>query len=310
MKNALFYLITVLIWGSTWLGIKLQLGVVDPMVSVTYRFALASALLLAWCVVGKMNMRFTWREHGFMLLQGMLLFGFNYLFLYKAELYITSGLAAVLFSTILVMNIVKGALCLGSPIDGKVVIGGGLGLLGIILVFLPEISHFSFDNHGVRGIALCLLATLFASWGNITSARNQKKRLPIIQSNAFGMGYGSLVMGAMALIGGKTFSIEVSAVYLGSLAYLAVFGSIIAFGCYLSLVGTIGADRAAYSTLLFPLVALAISTVWEGYAWSVASLSGVALILIGNLCILVRKRTGRQPAPALAGKLGISGEIA
>ena len=308
MKNVLFYVATVLIWGSTWLGIKLQLGVVDPMVSVTYRFALASALLLSWCAVRKMNMRFSVREHGFMLLQGVLLFGFNYLFFYKAELYVTSGLAAVLFSTILVMNIVNGALFLGTPIDGRVVFGGTLGLIGIVLVFLPEISNFSLDNQGVRGVALCLLATLFASWGNITSARNQKFRLPIIQSNAFGMGYGALFIGIFALISGKTFSVDMSASYLGSLAYLVLFGSIIAFGCYLSLVGNIGADRAAYSTLLFPLVALVISTIWEGYVWSVASLSGVAFIITGNFCIIARKKFARRPDPALAEKIAISGE--
>lgn len=304
MKNAFFYLLTVLIWGSTWLGIKFQLGVVDPIVSVTYRFALASILLLVWCAAKNMNMRFSLREHAFMLLQGMLLFGFNYLCFYQAELYVTSGLAAVIFSSILVMNIVNGALFLGSPINGKVVLGGTLGLIGIVLVFLPEISHFSFDNHGVRGVVLCLLATLLASWGNITSAHNQKNRLPIIQSNAFGMGYGALIMFAIAAFNGEAFIIEVSASYLGSLVYLAVFGSIVAFGCYLSLIGNIGADRAAYSTLLFPLVALGISTVWEGYHWSTASLTGVSFIVLGNFFILTRKKA---TTPTLAGKLAVTG---
>lgn len=308
MKNALFYLITVLIWGSTWLGIKFQLGVVDPVVSVTYRFALASALLLLWCAVKNINMRFSLRQHGFMFLQGTLLFGFNYLFFYQAELYVTSGLAAVLFSSILVMNIVNGALLLGSPIDGKVVVGGTLGLIGIALVFLPEISHFSFDNKGVRGVAFCVLATLFASWGNITSARNQRNRLPIIQSNAYGMAYGALMMFAVAWLGGKPFVIETSAAYLGSLLYLAVFGSIIAFGCYLHLVGSIGADRAAYSTLLFPLVALGISTVWEGYQWSTSSLTGLSFIILGNLFILTRKKVAVAVTPTPVGKLAISGE--
>lgn len=305
MKNAFFYLLTVLIWGSTWLGIKFQLGVVDPIVSVTYRFALASILLLVWCAAKNMNMRFSLREHAFMLLQGMLLFGFNYLCFYQAELYVTSGLAAVIFSSILVMNIVNGALFLGSPINGKVVLGGTLGLIGIVLVFLPEISHFSFDNHGVRGVVLCLLATLLASWGNITSAHNQKNRLPIIQSNAFGMGYGALIMFAIAAFNGKAFIIEASVSYLGSLVYLAVFGSIVAFGCYLSLIGNIGADRAAYSTLLFPLVALGISTVWEGYHWSTASLTGVSFIVLGNFFILTRKKA---TTPALAGKLAVTGK--
>ena len=208
MKNFLFYLTTVLIWGSTWLGIKMQLGVVDPVVSVAYRFALASALLLVWCAVRKMNMRFGLRQHGFMLLQGAMLFGFNYLCFYQAELYVTSGLAAVIFSSILLMNIINGALFLGTAIDGKVAVGGTLGLAGIVLVFLPEISYFSFDNHGVRGIALCVLATLLASFGNITSARNQKSHLPIIQSNAIGMGYGALINVCRSRMQRQNFSIR------------------------------------------------------------------------------------------------------
>ena len=291
MKNSLCYVATVAIWGSTWIGIKMQLGVVDPVVSVAYRFALASALLLAWCLVARLPMRFSAREHLAMLLQGVMLFGINYLCFYQAELYVTSGLAAVIFSSVLVMNIVNGAIFLGSPVDGRVVLGGALGLGGIVLVFLPEISSFSLDNHGVRGVALCFVATLFASLGNITSARNQKRRLPILQSNAYGMGYGALAMAAVALLSGRPFTVDLSAAYLGSLAYLAVFGSIVAFGCYLYLIGAIGADRAAYCTLLFPLVALGISTVFEGYQWTPASLAGVALILCGNFFILARRRS-------------------
>ena len=194
MKNLLFYLITILIWGSSWIGIKLQLGSVEPMASVTYRFALATVILLSWCRIRGLNMRFSLKEHGFMLLQGIFLFGLNYLFFYIAELHVTSGLAAVIFSTILIMNIINGAIFLKSAIDGMVVIGGLLGLAGIILVFRPEISSFSLENDGALGALLCVVATLFASWGNITSARNQKNGLPIIQTNAYGMGYGALMM--------------------------------------------------------------------------------------------------------------------
>jgi len=296
MKNELFYLMTVLIWGSTWLGIKLQLGVVEPIVSVVYRFGLAALILLMWCWVKRLNMQFGWREHGFMLLQGVLLFGFNYLLFYEAELLVTSGLAAVIFSTILAMNIVNGAIFLGSAIDKRVVIGGILGLFGIVLVFRPEISSFSLDNDGMKGVILCIIATLLASLGNITSARNQKYKLPIIQSNAYGMAYGALVLCVVSLASGKSFIFDYSFVYISSLLYLAIFGSIIAFGCYLTLVGTIGADRAAYATLLFPIVALVISTIWENYHWTMSSLTGVVLILLGNFIILQKKKKSKLSA--------------
>ena len=224
-----------------------------------------------------------------MALLGFLLFGFNYLLFYIAELYVTSGLAAVIFSTILLMNVINGALFLNAPIDKKVIIGGLCGLSGIILVFNSEIASFSFKDDAVIGVIYCLLATFLASLGNITSARNQKRGLPIVQTNGFGMGYGAIAMFVLLLVSGKPLSFEFSVVYMGSLFYLALFGSVIAFGCYLSLVGTIGADRAAYATLLFPLVALLISTVWEGYEWTVSAGVGVLLILIGNLWMLNKK---------------------
>lgn len=298
MKNVLFYLSTVLIWGSTWIGIKLQLGVVDPMVSVAYRFSLAAFLLVCWCLLLKKNMRYSFRQHGFMALQGILLFAFNYLFFYLAELHIASGLAAVLFSTILLMNVMNSALFLGKPMEQKVLLAGLLGMAGIVLVFRPEITAFSLENHGLRGVLLCLFATLLASLGNIVSAYNQRHhKLPVMQSNAWGMSYGAASMLAVALIMGKPFAFDASPAYIGSLLYLALFGSIVAFGCYLALLGSIGADRAAYATLLFPIVALLISTVWEGYHWTPSAAAGVLLILVGNIVMVHKKGTFSLPGP-------------
>ena len=290
MKNILFYCATILIWGSTWIAIKFQLGVVEPMISVGYRFTLAAVILLLWCRFKRLPMRFTPAEHGFIALQGAFLFAINYLLFYLAELYVASGLAAVIFSTMLLMNMVNGTIFLRTPVDLKVVAGGMLGLLGIGLVFRPEITSFTLENHGLRGVLLCLAATFLASLGNILSARNQKKGLPIVQTNAYGMAYGALLMLILAAFAGKNFRLDPSPDYLIALIYLAVFGSIIAFGCYLSLIGTIGADRAAYATLLFPLVALAISTIWENYHWSSSAVCGVILILSGNLMMLQRKK--------------------
>jgi len=296
MKNLAFYCFTVLIWGSTWIGIKMQLGLVEPVVSVTYRFALAALILLVWCRLRGLNMRYDLHQHGFMFLQGILLFGFNYLLFYVAELHVTSGLAAIIFSTILLMNVVNGAIFLRSPVNGGVLIGGVIGLAGIIMVFRSEITGFSLENSSFFGILCCIFATLLASLGNITSARNQRQKMPIIQTNAYGMGYGALAMCIVALLTGKQFTFDPSFVYIGSLFYLALFGSVIAFGCYLHLVGSIGADRAAYATLLFPLVALTISTIWEDYHWSLSSGLGVAMILFGNLWMIRKKASTSSQA--------------
>lgn len=290
MGNTLFYLATVLIWGSTWLAITFQLGVVDPQVSVAYRFVLAAVLLLAWCAMRGLPLVFDRRAHRFILLQGLLLFGFNYWLIYLSTQYLTSGLIAVLFSSVIVMNIVNGRLWLGSPVQSHVAVGAGIGLIGIALVFWPELAGAALDHDALVGIAFALFGTYSASLGNIVSARNQRNGLPVVQTNALGMAYGGLAMLVLAGLMGKSYLFEFSLPYIGSLVYLAVFGSIVAFGCYLTLVGRIGADKAAYAMLLFPVVALQLSVWFEGYHWSTQSLAGVVLVLAGNGIVLVTPR--------------------
>jgi len=307
----MFYVMTILIWGSTWLAITFQLGSVDPMVSVAYRFSLAAVLLMIWCRVRGLSMRFTAGEHLAMAAQGVFLFALNYWLFYLAELHIASGLAAVIFSTVMVMNVINGALFLKTPIDMKVVAGGALGLVGIGLVFRPELTSFHPGDSGAMGLLLCFVATYLASIGNILSARNQKHGLPVVQTNAFGMMYGALLMLGLSAVLGRSFAFEMTGAYVGSLLYLALFGSIVAFGCYLSLVGRIGADRAAYATLVFPVVALVISTIWEGYQWSASAFSGVALILLGNVLLLQRKAVPpRNPEGCEAFEEGTETQVA
>ena len=290
MANFLFYTITVLIWGSTWLGIKFQLGVVDPALSVSYRFALAALILFAWCFARRLPLKFCRAEHLFIALQGVFLFALNYLLFYLAELQITSGLAAVVFSTIVVMNLINGRLFLGTPIEVKVLVGGALGMVGLVLLFWPDMAATDFSGPIFVGMLLSFAATYLASLGNILSVRNQRHKLPIIQTNAFGMAYGSACMALIVVVRGTSITIEMTAPYLVSLVYLALFGSVIAFGCYLSLVGRIGAGRAAYATLLFPVVALGLSTFWEGYSWTLHGVCGIILILSGNYLAMAGRK--------------------
>jgi drug/metabolite transporter (DMT)-like permease len=285
---------TVLIWGTTWFAIKFQLGSVDPMVSVLYRFIAATVILMLYCRLADLRMRFPLKDHVFMALQGLMLFSVNYWIIYLASVHLTSGVVAVIFSSIVFMNMVNGALFMGSPVRSSVVLGSAIGILGIGLVFWPEISAFSLSDKAALGILLTAVATFMASLGNIISARHQKYNLPVIQTNAYGMAYGAVIIGIVSALSGRPFNFEISAAYIGSLGYLAIFGTVIAFGCYLKLIGKIGADRAAYATMLFPVVALAISTFFEGYQWSVYSLIGMVLILIGNGLVLNKKALSRQ----------------
>ena len=290
MANLLFYTVTILIWGSTWLGIKFQLGTVDPALSVAYRFALAALILFVWCLFRRLPMRFSKGDHLYIAMQGVFLFAFNYLLFYLAELQITSGLAAVVFSTIVVMNLLNGRLFLGTTIELKVLFGGALGMFGLVLLFWPEMAAVNFSGPVIVGMLLSFAATYLASLGNIISARNQHRKLPVVQTNAYGMAYGSLCMVLVVMVSGAPITIDLTAPYLLSLAYLALFGSVIAFGCYLSLVGRIGPGRAAYATLLFPVVALALSTIWEDYHWSLSGVCGILLILCGNYLALAKKK--------------------
>jgi drug/metabolite transporter (DMT)-like permease len=284
------YFAAVFIWGSTWYAIKFQLGTVPPELSVAYRFAIAAVILFAWCLLRGLPMRFNREQHLWMALQGLMLFCLNYLIFYWATAELTSGLIAVIFSTIVLMNIVNSALFFRKPIDASMVVGAVIGLLGIALVFWPEIANLRQSDGAIKGLVLSLIGTFIASLGNMISARNQRQRLPVIQGNAFGMAYGAVILFLFAAVQGLPFVYENSLPYNLSILYLALFGSVLAFGSYLTLLGRIGPEKAAYATVLFPLVALGISTLFEGYQWSVLAASGVAFVVMGNVLIIMPKQ--------------------
>jgi drug/metabolite transporter (DMT)-like permease len=288
LKNFILFSASAIIWGSTWLAIKFQLGLVDPIISVSYRFILASFILLLFCRISGLNLKYNFKEHLFFALQGFFLFGINYWLVYLAEVHLPSGLVAVVFSMIIFFNIFNGAIFIGSPIRVRVIAGAALGIVGIGLVFKQELLSFSLSSDNSLALVIAGLGALTASLGNITSVHNQKINLPVIQTNAFGMMYGALFMLIISLIMGKHFSFEISYAYIGSLLYLSIFGSIIAFTCYLTLLGKIGADKAAYVTLIIPVIALILSTIFEEYTWTLYALIGVALILIGNMLVLIK----------------------
>ncbi|MDX1489027.1 MAG: DMT family transporter [Acidiferrobacterales bacterium] len=288
MPTQLLYTITVLVWGSSWFAITLQLGPVHPMWSVAYRFAMAAALLLLFCIGSGRQLRFGPCDQVFLALQGLFLFSLNYILFYFVTQHLTSGVVAVTFSTIVFMNLVNGALIFRAPVSARVIVGAFLGLIGISLVFWPELRALDMSVAALRSLGLAVLATWVASLGNMVAVRNQRRGLPVVQSNALGMAYGTGFTVVAASLAGVQPSFDWSAAYIGSLFYLSLFATVIAFGAYLTLLGRIGADRAAYASVLFPIVALAISTVLEDYRWSAAALVGVATVLAGNLLVLMR----------------------
>lgn len=289
MVNFLLYVATVFIWGSTWYAIDFQLGVVDPGVSLVYRFLLAACLAFIWCLALGRSLRFDVRTHGYFLLLGAFLFGLNYLSVYEAQFYISSGLNAIGFSSMVWMNIVNARLFLGRRVTRNTFIGAGLGIAGILLVFLPEMQDVSLSDKVAVGLFFSLLATVIASFGNTAAQAVQGRGVPVLQANAWGMLYGALLNALLALIRGKPFNFDPSPDYVISLLYLAAFGSVIAFACYLTLLGRIGLERAGYAAVMIPIVALTFSVVFEGLDVGVNIVAGLALAVAGNIFILSRK---------------------
>ncbi len=302
MNNFALYAASVLAWGSTWLVINYQLGVVAPEVSLVYRFALAAAILFAWCALRGHRLAFPLAAHGKFALMGLTLFGLNYLAAYSAQLYITSALNAVAFSSMVWMNIINARLFFGTRSDPTVYLGAGLGMIGVVVLFWPQLASLNLTDLTLIGAAISLSGAVLASLGNMVSQHTQKRGLPVVASNAWGMLYGCAFNAAIATAAGKPFNFDPSPGYVLSLGYLTIIGSVVAFGCYLTLLGRIGAHKAGYAVVMFPVVAVVLSLAFEGLVLDRYLIIGMVLVLGGNLAIVARRRsngTRGQPARAL-----------
>lgn len=290
MQIALLYAAVVLIWGSTWSAIPFQLGVVAAEVSVAYRFGLAACVLYLYAVASRRPLRLPARAYPFVFLQGTLLFCINYFFVYYGTAYLTSGVVAVLFSSILVMNAIFERLFFGKRIEVRFWIAALIGISGISLIFWSEIANVGLSDKSIYGGLLVLFSTLIASLGNMAAVVNTNKGLPVVAVNAHAMAFATMLALTISAALGREFNFLLRADYIVSLLYLAVFGSAVAFGCYLALLRRIGASRASYSTVLFPIVALLISTFLEGYRWTILAIVGMLLTLAGNWLILSQRK--------------------
>lgn len=296
--NSFLYISTVLIWGSTWLAIAWQVGDVAVPVSVFYRFLIAAMVLLAGLALFRRRQALQARDHLFCLVQGGCVFGLNFYCFYTAAGYLPSGLIAILFSMSILFNAVNGYLFFRTPVPRVFYLALALGLPGMALIFWQDLVTVEATWELLGAIGLTLLGTYGFSLGNMVSVRHQRCGLQINTTNAFAMLYGGMLMGLIAWAQGASFSLPAEPIYLGALVYLAVIGSVAGFGAYFMLVGRIGAGKAAYATVLFPLVALVLSTVFEGYQWHADALIGLAMIVSGNLLMFNAHRLvwrWRQP---------------
>ena len=296
--NLSLYLLTVLNWGTTWIAIKFQMGEVAVAASIAYRFALASAVLFVMLWLSDRLQPLDRRAQGVCLVQGLCLFCLNFLCFYTASQWIHSGLIAVIFSTATLWNAINARLFFRQRIAANVLLGGALGLAGLGLLFWPELAGHEASRESLLGIGLALCGTLCFSAGNMLSSLQQKAGLRPLSTNAWGMLYGSLILLAICLVQGVPFTFDYSPRYVGSLVYLAIPGSVIGFTAYLTLVGRMGPERAAYCTVLFPVVALNVSAYMEGYQWSAPALAGLVLVMAGNVLVFRKPKPVLQPARA------------
>ena len=288
------FAVVTLIWGSTWIVIRDQLGVVPPAWSVTYRFILAAVVMAAFALWKRESFRLDARGWAFAGAIGLFQFCGNFNFVYQAEGYITSGLVAVLFATLLIPNALLARVFLGQRLGRQLLVGSGVALAGIGLLLLHEARS---DPRGPSasfvGIALTAAGILAASIANVLQATQTAKRYPLFATLAVAMALGAAMDAAIAwtLHGPPTF--EPRAGYWLGIVYLAIFASALAFPLYYKVLRVIGPAKAAYSSVIVPVIAMALSTVFEGYRWSPLAAGGAALAAVGLVVALTARRPAR-----------------
>ena len=284
-------LICTLAWGTTWYAITLQLGVVDPVISVTYRFTLAAVLLFAWCFVRGESLAITRAQHAAAFGVGVSTFTINYALVYLAEQWVTSAVVAIVFAAMAFMNLIGFRIAFGQRASLLAWIAALLGIAGICLLSWDEVMSANFDTLAMTGIGLTLVGVAASVVGNIYARRGELAGSTIAASTGWAMAYGAGVLALFALVTGKPWAFEFTPAYVGSLLHLSLIGSVIAFLMYYGLARRRGYALASYISALAPLVAMVVSTLFEGKSWGVLALGGVALVLFGQFLLLRSRRT-------------------
>ena len=286
--DALLYAVTVFGWSTSWIAMKAQVASVPPELSLLWRFLISAAIMWIWVAARGDRLRFPVSAHvGFAGL-GFFIFSMNFNLFYHGAKGLPSGLLSVVFSLASVINLLLGFLIFRQRIAPRVLFGGLLGFAGVAAMFWPKIAGTDFDAGAAVGLGLCVAGTTFFCTGNMISSAIQRRGVPVLVATAWGMVWGCGFLFAAVLLRGLPWSFDTSTPYVVSLLWLAIVSSVAAFWAYLTLLGRIGAARAGYSTVMFPVFALAISTVFEDYRWTIPAIVGLAFVLAGNLFVLRR----------------------
>jgi drug/metabolite transporter (DMT)-like permease len=283
------FLLVTLIWGSTWIVIRDQLGNVPTSWSVTYRFAVAAVAMFAIAAVRGENLALKGRAWGFAAVLGVAQFGFNFNFVYRAEGYITSGLVAVLFALLIVPNTLLGRIFLGNPVERRFLVGGGIAMVGIAMMIAHEVDA---ANRGIAavtaGTLLTLAGVLSASTANVMQGSQLARSQSMFVMVAWAMLFGTLANAGFALATAGVPVWDPRPAYLAGVLYLGVIGSAVTFPLYFGIIRTVGPGPAAWSSVLIPIIAMGFSTVVEGYVWAPLSIVGGVVALAGMVIALRR----------------------
>jgi drug/metabolite transporter (DMT)-like permease len=278
--------ICTLAWGTTWYAITLQFGVVDPVVSVAYRFALASALLFAWCLLRGEMVRLSGAQHAAALGVGFFAIAVDYPLTYWAEERVASAVVAVIFAALAFCNLIAFRLTFRQRAPRSAWAAAALGIAGVALLSWSEIVGAEMNTRALAGVMLAFGAVLCAAIANVYARRGEEAHAPVASLMAWAMGYGALILVVFVFASGREWAFEAHPRYVLSLLYLALVGSVLAFLLYFSLARSRGYTTAAYILALTPLIAMLMSTLFENKAWGVTSLLGVALVLLGQWLLL------------------------
>ena len=289
MRNLVLFISTLICWSPTWYLIKFQFGVVDPLISIFYRFFIASIIVFIFLILSKKKMSFNLHQHLSFLLLGVTLFSLNYIFFYLANTYLISGIVTIAFSTILIMNILGERIYFKIKSSKETLFAAGFGIVGILIIFGNELLNFKLEDKTHIGIILSFIATFWASTGNLVHQKNSKDKIPFIQSIAYGMLYGALFTLIVAKFRGAEIIFDDSISYILSFLYLSIIGSVVAFYLYLKLLDNIGSARAGYIGVIMPIIALIISTIFEGLQWTNNLIIGLPVLIFGCVLILNQK---------------------
>ena len=289
MTNLILFIATLFCWSPTWYLIKFQLGYVDPLVSVFYRFFTASLIIFLYLIIKRKSLKFSFNQHIWFLFFGTCLYSINYVFFYTSNTYLVSAFPAIVFSNVVIMNILGEWFYFKKKPTIQTLIGAAIGMIGIIIIFNREIFNFSLSNGTHIGLFLALLGTFCASTGNMVYQRNLNNNYPLIETIAFAMLYGSLITLLITQLNNTELLFEFTFKYIASLAYLSVFGSIFAFIFYLKLLEKVGPGRAGYVGVVMPVIALLISTIFENLEWQIDLIIGLPVLLIGAILVINQK---------------------